>query len=249
MRGRLATPTSRLRTIRAPSMRSAFARVLAWLEALPPPRRGALLLFALAFTALRDACDRVAADSRPRPRRVPLRVHPDVRPARAAAVVDALPDADRAARGRRALDVVGGRLAEPLMAELYAGSIVAGPRRRAASGRALPRGRGCAPRVSGLRTDVPRALERARLRCRVAGWACSSRGPRAPYVGRFALVGLGVAVLALVRPGNAVLLAFGSCHFSLAGSRRARQNGPVRSSSPWSAAAAWSVHNGIRFDA
>ena len=83
-----------------------------------------------------------------------------------------------------------------------------------------------------------------------AGWALLvTRATFAPSVGRFALVGLGVAVLALVRPGNAVLLAFGIVPLLLAGSRRVRFE---RTGAFLLAAVlpllAWSVHNGIRFD-
>ena len=83
-----------------------------------------------------------------------------------------------------------------------------------------------------------------------AGWAwLVTRATFAPSAGRFALVGLGVAVLALVRPGNAVLLAFGIVPLLLAGSRRVRFE---RSGAFLLAAVlpllAWSVHNGIRFD-
>jgi hypothetical protein len=70
-----------------------------------------------------------------------------------------------------------------------------------------------------------------------------------PTVGRFALVGLGVAVLALVRPGNAVLLAFGIVPLLVAGAWRVRIE---RTAAFLLAAvlplAAWSVHNGLRFD-
>ena len=78
-----------------------------------------------------------------------------------------------------------------------------------------------------------------------AGWAlpCPCGAPRRPD----SLVGL-VAVLALVRPG-AVLLAFAAFPFVIAGTWRNRVG--------WAGAvalaaivplAAWSVHNGLRFD-
>jgi hypothetical protein len=75
------------------------------------------------------------------------------------------------------------------------------------------------------------------------------RAALAPSVGRFALVGLGVAVLALIRPGNAVLLAFGLFPLLLAGAWRARVE---RTAAFLIAAvlplAGWTVHNGLRFD-
>ena len=63
----------------------------------------------------------------------------------------------------------------------------------------------------GYAPHVPRALERAGLRrgLRGLGAARHQGRVRTRRLARFALVGLGVAVLALVRPGNAVLLAFG----------------------------------------
>jgi len=76
-----------------------------------------------------------------------------------------------------------------------------------------------------------------------------TRAAFGPSVRRFALVGLGIAVLALVRPGNAVLIAFAVFPFVLAGAWRDRLR--------WAGAialaavlplAAWSVHNGVRFD-
>ncbi len=83
-----------------------------------------------------------------------------------------------------------------------------------------------------------------------AGWALLvTRAARVPSAGRFALAGLGVAVLALVRPGNAVLLAFGIFPFLVAGTWRMRVE---RTGAFFLAAVlpllAWSVHNGARFD-
>ena len=63
------------------------------------------------------------------------------------------------------------------------------------------------------------------------------------------LVGLGVALLALIRPGNAVLLVFALFPFVLRGRlARAGRCGPARSSSPRVLPlAAWAVLNGVRF--
>ncbi|MDH4103311.1 MAG: hypothetical protein OEV29_07985, partial [Thermoleophilia bacterium] len=83
-----------------------------------------------------------------------------------------------------------------------------------------------------------------------SGWALLvTQAAFRPSAARFALVGLGVAALALVRPGNAVLLAFGVFPLCLAGSWRNRLH--------WAGAfalaaviplGAWTVHNGLRFD-
>ena len=75
------------------------------------------------------------------------------------------------------------------------------------------------------------------------------RAAFAPRVARFALAGVGVAVLALVRPGNAVLLAFGIVPLLVAGTWRVR----LERTGAFVLAAvlpllAWSVHNGVRFD-
>ena len=150
-----------------------------------------------------------------------------------------------------ALDVFDGRLAEPLMAVLYAGSIVCwaaaarffGPRAAIAVAAALLAYPGYALMFHELSSEPVFAAA-------FAGWALLvTRATFAPSAGRFALVGLGVAVLALVRPGNAVLLAFGIVPLLLAGSRRVRFE---RTGAFLLAAVlpllAWSVHNGIRFD-
>ena len=103
-----------------------------------------------------------------------------------------------------ALDVLDGRLAEPLMAVLYAGSIVCwaaaarffGPRAAIAVAVALLAYTGYALMFHELSSEPVFAAA-------FAGWALLvTRATFAPSAGRFALVGLGVAVLALVRPGK-----------------------------------------------
>jgi hypothetical protein len=75
-----------------------------------------------------------------------------------------------------------------------------------------------------------------------------ARAAAQPSIRRFVLVGLGVSLLALVRPGNAVLLAFAVFPCVLAGGWRHRAR--------WAGAflvaalvplAAWAVLNGVRF--
>jgi hypothetical protein len=82
-----------------------------------------------------------------------------------------------------------------------------------------------------------------------AGWAyLVVRAGARPSTARFALVGLGVAVLAFARPGNAVLLAFVVFPLVVRGTWRKKLS--------WAAVfvaaavlplSAWSVHNGVRF--
>jgi hypothetical protein len=82
-----------------------------------------------------------------------------------------------------------------------------------------------------------------------AGWALLVvRAGIRPSIARFALVGLGVAVLAFARPGNAVLIAFVLFPLVVRGTWKER----VSWAGVFLAAAvvpltAWSVHNGVRF--
>jgi hypothetical protein len=149
------------------------------------------------------------------------------------------------------LDVAGGTLAEPVAAVLFAASVVAwsaaglafGPRVALATAVALLAYPGYGLMFHEFASETVFAAA-------FAGWALLVvRAAVRPSVGRFALVGLGVAVLALVRPGNAVLLAFGVFPLLLAGSWRHR----IRWTGAFALAAtlplvAWSVHNGLRFD-
>jgi hypothetical protein len=150
-----------------------------------------------------------------------------------------------------ALDLLDGRLAEPAMAVLYAGSILcwAAAARYFSAWAALAVAatlllyQGYALMFHELSSEPVFAATFA-----VWGWLVV-RAAFAPNVARFALVGLGVAVLALVRPGNAVLLAFGVIPLLVAGAWRVRLE---RTAAFVLAAvvplAAWSVHNGVRFD-
>ena len=76
-----------------------------------------------------------------------------------------------------------------------------------------------------------------------------ARAAESPSPGRFVVVGVGVALCALVRPGNAVLLALGLFPLALFGTWRLRLQ--------WAAGVAaaalvplggWTLHNGLRFD-
>jgi hypothetical protein len=150
------------------------------------------------------------------------------------------------------LDVAGGALAEPLCAVLFAASVVAwsragltfGPRVALLVAAALLVYPGYGLMFHELASETVFAAA-------FAGWALLvTRAAAAPSAARFALVGLGVAVLALVRPGNAVLLAFGVFPFVLSGSwgNRVRWAGALLLAAIVPLAA-WSVHNGLRFDA
>ena len=150
-----------------------------------------------------------------------------------------------------ALDAFGGALAEPMCAVFFALSVVAwtaaaltfGPRVALLTAAALLVYPGYGLMFHELSSETTFA----------AGFALWGllvvRAAVQPSVRRFALVGLGIALLALIRPGNAVLLAFVAFPLLVVGTWRNR----VR----WAAAialaavvplAAWTVHNGVRFD-
>jgi hypothetical protein len=149
-----------------------------------------------------------------------------------------------------ALDVANGFFAEPLMAVLFAGSVVAWTvAARAYSARA-------ALLVAAALLIYPayglmfHELSSEPIFCSgFALWALLVvRAAERPSVRRFVWVGLGLALLALIRPGNALLLAFVIFPFVLPGSWRARLT--------WAGAfvaaallplAAWAVLNGVRF--
>jgi hypothetical protein len=148
------------------------------------------------------------------------------------------------------LEFAGGALAEPVAGVLFALSVVAwsaaalyfGPRVALTVAVALL----LYPGYALMFHEVASELVLATV---FAGWALLVvRAAFAPSLGRFALIGLGVAMLALVRPGNAVLLAFAL--FPLVVSA------PWRTRTGWALAVAvaaviplagWSVVNGVRF--
>jgi hypothetical protein len=149
------------------------------------------------------------------------------------------------------LDVAGGALAEPLAAVLFALSVVAWSRAALAFG----------PRVAlvvaaallvypGYGLMFHELASETVFATAFAGWALVVVGAATrPSTARFALVGLGVAVLALVRPGNAVLIAFAAFPLFIAGAwgNRMRWAGAVAIAAIVPLVA-WSVHNGLRFD-
>jgi hypothetical protein len=149
-----------------------------------------------------------------------------------------------------ALDFAGGFFAEPLMALLYAGSVVAW----AAAARAYGARAALLVAVALLVYPAYGLMfhEISSEPIFAAGFALWAflvvRAWQWPSPQRFALAGLGVALLALIRPGNAVLLAFVLFPLLLAGGTRTRL---VRAGAFLGAAlvplAAWAVLNGVRF--
>jgi hypothetical protein len=148
------------------------------------------------------------------------------------------------------LDLGGGPLAEACMAILYAGSIVAWTwvagtfARRAAlfTAVALLVFPGYAILFHEYSSDAVFAAG-------YAGWAVlMARAALRPTAARFALVGLGVGVLTLIRPGNEVLLAFGLFAF-LVGTgwgRRLRWLGAFLLSAAV-VLGGWTAYNGARY--
>ena len=148
------------------------------------------------------------------------------------------------------LDVAGGSLAEPIAALLFAVAVVAwtaaaryfGPRVALAVALALLLYPGFGLMFHELASELV-------LGAAFALWALLvTRAAFAPSTTRFVLVGLGVAVLAFVRPGNAVLVVFALFPLLL--------SAPLRIRAGWAAAlalsavlplAGWSVVNGARF--
>src|SRR6478672_2985716 len=149
-----------------------------------------------------------------------------------------------------ALDAAGGFFAEPLMAVLYAGSVVAW----AVAARAF--GTRAALLVATALLAYPayglmfhEVSSEPLFAAAFSLWALLVvRATRVPSPARFALAGAGVALLALIRPGNAVLLAFAVFPFVLPGDRRQRL---TRAGAFLLAGliplVAWAVLNGVRF--
>src|SRR5438552_4820964 len=148
------------------------------------------------------------------------------------------------------LDVANGLFAEPVMAVLFAGSVVAWTAAARAYG---PRS---ALLVAAALLVYPawglmfHELSSEPIFC--AGFALWSllvvRAAERPANVRFVWAGLGLALLALIRPGNALLLVFAVFPLLLPGGWRPRLS--------WAAAflaaavaplAAWAILNGVRF--
>jgi hypothetical protein len=238
----------------APDVQARFAvvrRLLGWLEALASRRLGVFVLFALALVAYairavawpltvgRDLDEYLLAY-------IQLFDHDVLLPW---SLLFRTPITPLVAGG--ALDFWGGRLAEPVIAVLYAGSIVCwfvaaryfGARAALAVAAALLLYQGYALMFHELSSEPVFAAA-------FALWVLlATRAWFSPSPARFAAAGLGVALVALVRPGNAVLLAFAVVPLLLAGAWRVR----LERTAAFALAAVlplvvWSVHNGARFD-
>jgi Dolichyl-phosphate-mannose-protein mannosyltransferase len=149
------------------------------------------------------------------------------------------------------LDAGGAALAEFVMAIVFAGSIVAwtaaarafGPRAALATAVALLLYPGYGGMFHELASDSLFAAA-------FALWALLlTRAMRAPSIGRFAAVGLAVALVALVRPGGVVLLLVAPVALVV--------GAPWRRRLAWVGVialaavvplAGWTVHNGLRYD-
>ena len=148
------------------------------------------------------------------------------------------------------LSLDGGGLAEPVAAVLFAVSIVAW------SGAALWFGRRAAiltafallfyPGYGGLFHEFASEIVMATV---FSLWVLAvTRAAMRPSIARFALAGLGIAWLVLIRPGNAVLVPFALFPLLLAGRRRQR----LAWAGAFAAAAclplvAWTLQNGWRY--
>lgn len=149
------------------------------------------------------------------------------------------------------LDTLGGALAEPLMAVLFAGSVVAWTAAARHFGPWVALTVAVALLVYPAYGILFHALSSEPVFA--AGFALWAfllvRAIERPSTGRFGLVGLGIALVALVRPGNAVLIVFALFPLFLSGPPRDRI---ARGAAVALAAAlplvGWSVHNGVRYD-
>jgi len=149
-----------------------------------------------------------------------------------------------------ALDVAGGFFAEPLMGVLYAASVVAW----AAAARIFGARAALLVAVAllvypayGLMfheiSSEPLFAAAFSLWALLVVRAWDVATPR-----RFALAGLGVALLALIRPGNAVLLAFVIVPLAFGAGRRQRLvNAGAFLVAGLAPLVAWAVLNGVRF--
>jgi hypothetical protein len=229
---------------------SAAARTLAWLERLAERRLGAVVLFALAVAVYavraigwplmggRDL-DEYLYDYVQFLDWHPLLPWSMLFRTPVPGVVDGA-----------ALDIAGGLFAEPLMAVLFAASVVAWT----AAARAFGARAAILVAVAlliypayGLMFHELSSEPLFAAAFSLWGWLVV-RAARSPSPGAFAATGAGVALLALIRPGNAVLLAFVVVALVTAGPGRDRL---LRAGAFLLAGvlplAAWAVLNGVRF--
>jgi hypothetical protein len=232
-------------------VRARLSHGLRWLEANVVTRRGALAVFALALAVF--AIQSVAVSLYPgRDIGTYLRYYVEIWKVGTvfpAAMLQRTPVAPLAIG--IPLDLGGGWLLEILMGVLFAASIVAwrtvalsfGPRATLLVTAALLVYPGYGILFHGPSSDPIFAAA-------FAGWAVLvTRAALRPTLGRFAAVGLGVALLALIRPGNQVLIAFFLFPLFLRTSWRRRL---AWAGVTLAAAAipliAWSGYNRVRYD-
>lgn len=148
------------------------------------------------------------------------------------------------------LDFAGGALAEPAVSLLYAGSITAWFLAvRTFGGRAALLATVVLLLYPSYGILFHEISSDTVFAAAFAGWSLLTiRVLLAPSISRFALVGAGVALLVLVRPGNQALLVLALLPLVLRMPWRAR----VASSAAFAAAmlvvlGAWTAHNGLRF--
>jgi hypothetical protein len=149
-----------------------------------------------------------------------------------------------------ALDIAGGFFAEPLMAVLYASSVVAW----SVAARAFGTWAGLLVAAALLVYPAYGLMfhevsSEPIFAAAFALWALLVvRAARSPSPAAFAYAGAGVALLALIRPGNAILLGFVLFPLLLRGGARERL---VRAGAFLAAGViplvAWAVLNGVRF--
>jgi Dolichyl-phosphate-mannose-protein mannosyltransferase len=149
------------------------------------------------------------------------------------------------------LDLGGEWLVELAMALLYAGSIVAWSSAALVAGRRVALATAVALMLFPSYGALFRELSTdALFAAGLAGWAVlASRAARRPSASRFALVGAGVAGLALIRPSSQALLVAVLLPLLVAGSARER----VSRALAFTAAAvvgllAWASVNELRYD-
>jgi hypothetical protein len=230
---------------------SSLARVLAWLERLAGRRLGVVILFVLGLGvyAVRAIGWRLAGGRDLDEYLYGYVQFLDWHPLLPWSMLFRTPVP--AIVDGTALDVAGGFFVEPLMAVLFAASVVAwsvaarafGPRAALLVAAALL----VFPAYGLMFHEVS---SEPLFAAAFALWALLVvRAAQTPSARRFAFVGLGIALLALIRPGNAVLVGFVVFPLLIAGPWRDRL---VRSGALLIAAlaplAAWAVLNGIRFD-
>ena len=224
--------------------------VLEWLEDLAGTRRGAVVLFVLALAAYAvRAIAWPATSGRDLDEYLYVYIQLfDRHPLLPWSMLFRTPATPVVAG--LSLDVAGGILVEPVLAALYALSIVAwaavarsfGRHAALATAAALLLYQGYALMFHELSSEPLTAAA-------FAGWAVAlTRAVRHPSTASFAVAGLAVALSALVRPGNVVLVLFAVVPLLVAAGWRLR----VRWSAAFVAAAllplaAWALQNGWRF--